>query len=292
MVVVGGWSSWIGRGDQAQSAAPLVTVALVGLGLYVGAWSLGFALRVRTRELRARRLLHSTEEQLGAVEVELLMAQERDRIARDVHDVLAHSLAVVIAQADGARFLGAGKGEVADAAFRTIADAARSALVDVRTLIEGLREDPGDQPQPGLAEIRPLLSQLDAAGMHVESTTFGTAKTMTPAQELAVYRIVQESLTNALRHAGHGARTRLSLDWRGPGLAVSITSTGGEAGESSETPGHGIRGMKDRARLAGGWLTAGSADEGDFVVSAFIPSGSEPHERPAVGDGGATELLA
>jgi len=275
-------NSWVGRGSFGRETEMFATVSVVALGLYAGAWALGFALRLNYSELRARFLLRTTAAQLDATEVELRITRERDRIAREVHDVLAHSLAVVIAQADGARFIGPKKPERADDAFRAISDAARSALIDVRTLVEGLREDQGDQPQPGLAEVPALLDQLRDAGMSIDSQHFGEAKSMTPAQQLAVFRIVQESLTNALRHAGRTPRARISFDWRGPGLALGITSAGAESAHDVAVDGHGIRGMKDRARLAGGWLTAGASDtDGDFVVTMFVPTGDE---RPAEGE--------
>ena len=281
------WTSWTGQGSSyGASITAFYTAAFVGLGLYVGAWALGFALRLNVREMRARTLLRRTTAQLGAAEVELLVTRERDRIARDVHDVLAHSLAVVIAQADGARFISSTRPERTDAALRAIADAARSALVDVRTLVEGMRDEQHDLPQPTLADLDPLLAQLTSAGMTVETTHFGEPKAMTPSQHLAVFRILQESLTNALRHAGRSAATRLSFDWRGPGLALTVTTTGVEQHDDDATgadggSGQGIRGMKDRARLAGGWLTAGaSAPEHEFVVTVFIPTGDDP-VRPA-----------
>jgi len=270
-----GLNSWVGATAATSEVSVFLSVSAVALGLYAGAWALGFALRSSLRATRARRLLVTTAAQLGATELELGMARERDRIARDVHDVLAHSLAVVIAQADGARFIGATEPERADAALTAIAEAARAALIDVRTLVEGLRDESGDTPQPGLDDLDALLEQIAGAGMVVDAQHFGERKELTPTQQLAVYRIVQESLTNALRHADPAATTRLSFDWRGPGLAVGITSTGTGADEPAPG-GHGIRGMKDRARLAGGWLTAGaSAPDGEFVVTAFIPAGHE-----------------
>ena len=275
-----GWASWTGGGyGRRPNVMAFVTIASVGTGLYVGAWALGFALRVNVLEAHARALLQKTSAQLDVAEVELVVTRERDHMAREVHDVLAHSLAVVLAQADGARFLSESKPERADAAFRAIADAARAALIDVRTLVEGMREDQGDQPQPRISDIEPLLAQMAGAGMLVERQTLGEAKMLTPAQQLAVFRIVQESLTNALRHAGRSSATRLSFDWRGPGLVVTIVSEGttptdGEAGGPLGA-GHGVRGMKDRARLAGGWLTA-EPDGDDFLVTAFLPTAREP----------------
>ena len=274
--------NWSGADRISGAVDALLPTALVALGLYAGAWAAGYALRVSLRELRSLRLLRDTTAQLGSVEVELMMSHERDRIARDVHDVLAHSLAVVIAQADGARFASVAKPQLTDAAFHAISDAARAALIDVRTLIEGLREEPGDTPQPGLADIEPLLAQLAATGMTIDAQHFGDAKAMTPAQELTVYRVVQESLTNSLRHSGGTPGARLSFDWRGPGLALTVTSRGDSTGAQGTGDGHGIRGMKDRARLAGGWLTAGASEEpgGEFVVTLFVPTGTERAGQP------------
>jgi len=276
---------WNGADRLAGYTDPVLPVALVSLCVYAGAWAAGFALRANLAALRTQSQLRTTAAQLGETELELAMARERDRIARDVHDVLAHSLAVVVAQADGARFIGATKPEKTDAALIAIAEAARAALIDVRTLVEGVREQAGDRPQPTLDDLEPLLAQLAGAGMAIESQHFGERKELTPAQQLAVFRIVQESLTNALRHSGRSAPTRLAFDWRGPGLAVTVTSAADDDGTADTTvaeddtaapSGHGIRGMKDRARLAGGWLTAGaSAPEREFVVAAFIPAGDE-----------------
>jgi signal transduction histidine kinase len=271
--------SWWGVDRLERYRDPFVAVLVVSILLYAGAWALGFVGRSSLSELRAQLQLRSTAAQLGQAEVELQLVHERDRIAREVHDVLAHSLAVVIAQADGARFIRDTKPaqteQRTDDALVAISDAARAALIDVRTLVEGLREDQGEQPQPGLEEIPVLLAQLSRAGMTIDARHFGDAKAMTPAQQLAVYRIVQESLTNALRHGDRAAATRLSFDWRGPGLALSVTSVGA-ATEASAPHGNGIRGMKDRARLAGGWLTAGASDiDGEFVVTLFVPTGTE-----------------
>jgi len=276
-----GLNSWVGATGGRNQADVWLLASAVALGLYAGSWALGFALRASMRELSALMLLRTTSARLDVAEVELVVTRERDHMAREVHDVLAHSLAVVLAQADGARFLSETRPERADAAFRAIADAARAALIDVRTLVEGMREDQGDQPQPGIGDIEPLLVQMVGAGMTVEQQTLGSAQQLTPAQQLAVFRIVQESLTNSMRHARRGSATRLSFDWNGPGLVVAIVSEG-TAGTGDEVggpvgAGHGIRGMKDRARLAGGWLTA--EREGDeFVVTAFVPTA-----RAAVG---------
>ncbi|MCU1407802.1 MAG: hypothetical protein JWQ43_4105 [Glaciihabitans sp.] len=282
------WTSWTGQGSTPEAMFnSFLLLTLVGLAVYGGCWALGLAFRLKATELRSAFLLRSTAADLGVAEVELQMVRERDQIARDVHDVLAHSLAVVIAQADGARFIGDAKPGAVDTALRAISDSARSALVDVRTLIEGLREKEGLEPQPALVDLAPLIDRVAAAGLRITTLTFGQPRPMTPAQELAVYRIVQECLTNALKHGGTKTSTRISFDWRGPGLALTVGSHGDTA-PATDTPdtspgavvpvdaaGHGIRGMKDRARLAGGWLTAGRSSEtgDDFLVTVFIPAG-------------------
>ena len=271
---------WSGSDRIEGYTGAFLPVTVVSLCVYAGGWAAGYALRTNLAVLRTQLALRTTAAELDAAAVELDLVRERDRIAREVHDVLAHSLAVVIAQADGARFIRESKPtdteQRTDDALTAISDAARAALIDVRTLVEGLREDQGEQPQPGLADIDPLLARLTRAGMVVDAQHFGDEKPMTPAQQLAVFRIVQESLTNALRHAGRAATTRLAFDWRGPGLAVTVASDGsGEVGATVD--GNGIRGMKDRARLAGGWLTAGASDtDGGFVVTLFVPAGTEP----------------
>lgn len=285
-----GWTSWTGQGrDTSGVDEAFVVAALVAFGLYAGAWAAGVALRVYIVQQRSNALLNQTSAELGRAENELTLVKERDRIAREVHDVLAHSLSVVIAQADGARFISAAKPDATRAALEAISDAARSSLIDVRTFIEGLREESGDEPQPTLSDLEALIARVEAAGLDVEVQNFGPAKSMTPAQQLALFRIVQECLTNALRHAGRAAPTRISFDWRGPGLALTVSSRcDSERRPVDNLPGvpaptgtgHGIRGMKDRARLAGGWLTAGASDgpDAEFLVTVFLPTGADAIE--------------
>ncbi|MDO9395472.1 MAG: hypothetical protein Q7T71_02885, partial [Herbiconiux sp.] len=155
-------------------------------------------------------------------------------------------------------------------------------------LLEGLQDGPaadGLRPQPALADLPGLVERVAATGMRVELEHLGAPRPLTAAQELSVYRIVQESLTNALKHAGGQASASVSLSWEGEGLVLSVVSTGsgpaggvvagagaGAGGGAGEGAGFGIRGMKDRAHLAGGWLTAGSEGEGEFVVTAYLPT--------------------
>ncbi|BCW67605.1 hypothetical protein NicSoilB4_23680 [Arthrobacter sp. NicSoilB4] len=216
---------------------------------------------------------------LKQTEVELIVEQERSRITRDLHDVLAHSLAVIAAQADGARYIGNGSPKAVHDALETIAGSARRALVDAQRVIEDVREDGPAAPQPLLKDIEPLVGQMRGS-LDIRQSSSGVQADLGAGQQLAVFRIIQECLTNALKHGGRGTVVRLHTDWSGPGLTLHAASTSGsgstvprqEVGVGRERTGRGIPGMRERAHLAGGWLTAG-ADGGDFRVTAFIPFG-------------------
>ncbi|WP_424922887.1 sensor histidine kinase [Agromyces protaetiae] len=218
-------------------------------------------------------------------EAELTVASERERLARDVHDIMAHSLAIVAAQADGARLSDDDLPERTSSTLTTIAETARSSLGELRLLLES----GGDRLETSTSRLEgvgALAERIRRAGHRVDLSVLGEPRPLSPTQDTMLYRIVQESLTNALKHAGSDASTRCSLDWRGPGVALLVeTTTPSGARESGGVPlpappitrGLGIRGMEERARLAGGWLTAGAdPDEADrFVVQAFVPV-SEP----------------
>jgi signal transduction histidine kinase len=160
-----------------------------------------------------------------------------------------------------------------DAALSSISDAARSALVDVSGIIEGVL-DGKPAPQPELADLDELISTVRTTGLRIRVTHAGEAQPLAPGQQLTVYRIVQEGLTNALRHRGRDSDVAIVLDWRGPGLALQILSSGGEITEPAAAPARvrrGIAGMMERARIAGGWAAAGPDESGDYRVTAFIP---------------------
>lgn len=225
----------------------------------------------------ARLALRAREGRLAQERAELAASeeQERVRIARDMHDVVAHSLAVVIAQADGARYA-AGDGVATEEALQTISRTARSALSDVRVLLTQLRHSQTDGPQPTLADLETLYAQVRSSGVtlrvDVDPAPHGTPPAAT---QLAVYRIVQEALTNALRH-GDGTGVEVTQAWRADAVDLTVRNRVPEAVHRDPTPtparGHGLVGMRERAALVGGTLSA-QVEEGAFVVQATIPVG-------------------
>ena len=258
-----------GLGADVGSATQLVWLALlaatsVGFALVI-AWGSGFIWRV-IQAGRATRLAQLQAETIAAEE------QERVRIARDMHDIVAHSLAVVIAQSDGARYAAATQPELAQEALITIAQTARAALSDVRMLLTQLRHRQGDGPQPTLADLEQLFAHVRGAGIEPRVTIDPMPPGEPPASiQLAVYRILQEALTNALRHGQGDVDIRLSwwadrvdLDVRNR-IAPTATPTA-----AAPTTGHGLVGMRERAQLVGGTLTAERID-GVFVVHAMLP---------------------
>lgn len=260
--------------------------AFIGLPI-VAVWAIGYAVGMGIARLAEVRRRHALEAEMAASETELMMAIERDRIAQDVHDIMAHSLSVIVAQADGARFVRHKQAGAVDDGLIAIADSARESLAEVRLLIEGLSSTTDGHSHPSLAEIPALVARLETAGLAIETVEHGERAKLTLGQELALYRIVQESLTNALNHSGTEPSARMTWNWQGPGLSLVIASTGdscdapstagSRAREASKarTP-RGITGMRERARLAGGWLAAeqDADDPQRFVVTVFVPSGA------------------
>ncbi|WP_394769903.1 sensor histidine kinase [Lacisediminihabitans sp.] len=233
-------------------------LAVLGLS-----WTLGLLARTMQRA-RASRNAQVIAEQ------DVVVEQERNRIARDMHDVVAHSLAVVIAQADGARYAREADPGVVDEALATISSTAREALGDVRILLSQLRHNQGDSPQPVLADLDRLVEQMRSSGLIISREATGQPLALATGQQLAVYRIVQEALTNALRHGDTSREVRLEFHWRPDALEVTVSSALREDGLGAANPtGHGIAGMRERAALFGGEFGAHAID-GRWVVSATL----------------------
>lgn len=249
----------------------LTPVAQVTVGLFMFlafaaffglAWTAGVLMRTwrLARESRQAQLL---------AERDVAVEQERNRIARDMHDVVAHSLAVVIAQADGARYALAADPDSADQALRTISSISREALADVRVLLAQLRFQQTEGPQPVMADLDRLYEQLRGAGLDVVVQSHGQERPVATGSQLAVYRIIQEALTNALRHGDHRGPIDVHVDWTGPELQLWVVNRAKVEPPKAGT-GHGLAGMNERATLAGGRFGTTLVD-GLFTVYASIP---------------------
>lgn len=241
-------------GKLALAGSPAVQcLAAFGLGVSTGRWS--------------RRMERLAEQATRAV------ADERVRIAHELHDVVAHHMSVISLQAGVAEYVLDSDREVARDALATVGDTSRAALADMRKLLAVLRVDePDTQPQPGLSELDGLLDRLRATGLPVELAVTGTRRPLLPGADLCVYRVAQESLTNVLKHAGP-ATARLDLDYGERIVTLKITDDGrGAKARATGTPARGIVGMTERAELHGGVLTAGPRPEGGFAVLLRLPA--------------------
>ena len=262
--------------DLVRQLPTAISIGLVGffsalavLGL---SWTLGLLTRTRRNARSSRLAQEAAEQEHAEAEREVGIEQERTRIARDMHDVVAHSLAVVIAQADGARYARAHDPEAVDEALVAISTTARDALGDVRLLLGQLRHSQGQGPQPVLADLDRLLDQLRASGLTIDYEQHGDARPLGTAHELSIYRIIQEAITNALRHGDRAAPVALRFDWLADRVDLTITNGIDVPTTTAELHiGHGLAGMTERAALVGGSLRA-APDGSRFVVSATLPT--------------------
>jgi signal transduction histidine kinase len=241
--------------------------AAFNLAAWAAALAVNNASRSRRAQLRAETDLQQTV-------TELAVEQERNRIARELHDVLAHSLTVITAQAEGIRYIHRSEPEAVEESARIIATAARTALVETRHMLENVfTADPAPptSPAPSLGQLGILADQFTASGMPVTVDAPALPPGVTPLQELTAYRVIQESLTNAFRHGDRSKGAAVSVRSGEGGLTVRVTSalSGGPLAPGPST-GRGIPGMKERASAAGGYLTAVTAGN-RFDVEAVLP---------------------
>jgi len=260
----------------AYSHPPDPTSRVMGTALIVSpvvvAWLLGDNLRVR------RAYLAELEERADRLERErdtqarMAVARERARIARELHDVVAHNVSVMVVQADGAG-CALEDGELADTAdaIQAIGRTGRTALGEMRLLLGLLRssgENPdGYAPQPDVGRIEELIGQVP---LPVELTVRGTPHPPPPGVGLAAYRIVQEALTNTMKHAGPRVSVAVELAYAADGLRIVVTDDG-PGPPPGGPPGHGIVGMRERAAMFGGSVLAGARPGGGFQVRAWLP---------------------
>ena len=269
-----------------------LVLAGAGVATVVAAYLLGARQRDRRERVEEQvaalqernRLLATERDQRTAV----VAAGERALIARELHDIVAHSLSVIVVQADGgAAAVTAAPGAAAELApqvLRTIAETSRDALAEMRRMVTVLRSgstdpattgiantEPDYAPAPGTPQIPDLVAQVTALGVPVSFTERGARRELSPTTGLTVYRVVQESLTNVIKHAGPAASATVTLDYLDDGIAVAVVDDGRGCAWDGQQPGHGLVGMRERVGMQGGTVRAEPLPGGGFAVQASIP---------------------
>jgi signal transduction histidine kinase len=250
-------------------------------------WAFGLVRRSRRERIealedRARRLEIERDQQSM-----IATAAERARIAREMHDIVAHSLTVMIAQADGGRYAAEADPAAATRALGTIGETGRAALTDMRRLLGVLRGREAQtlefEPQPAESDVGALVEQLRAGGMRVSLVRMGAPRNLPPGAGLTVYRIAQEALTNVLKHAGPDPLVSVLVQWLPDAIVLEVSDDGRGAAADSDGLGQGLLGMRERATMFAGTVSAGPRPGGGFRVRAQLPTppGAESAEETA-----------
>ena len=267
LIVVGG-SAVVVADKPDHATGELVFIPV----LFAIGWLAGFALRERGAQAEAAEERAAQAERERDIASRLAVAEERARIARELHDVVAHAVSVMVLQVGAVRH-GLPEAEDRDA-LESVEHAGRTALTEMRRLLGAMRSD-GESaelaPQPGLDDLHPLLEELGRAGLPVQLHVEGERYPLPRALDLSAYRIVQEGLTNALKHA-QAAEAEVTVRYRAEELELEVRDDG-QGSADSDGLGHGLVGIRERVKIYGGEMTAGTPAEGGFVLSARLPLG-------------------
>ena len=237
------------------------------------AWSFGRWMRLRRRQASALEDRAVVLERERDERARLAVAEERARIARELHDVVAHAVSVMVVQAQAAQRVLEGEHSSVRESLTAVEMTGRQALVEMRRLLGMLRKDDREialAPRPSLAQLDALVEQIRAAGLTVHLSVEGEPRPLSPGIDVSAYRIVQEALTNALKHAGP-ARAELVLRFHPHALEIVI-SDDGRGPHNGSADGHGLVGMRERAALVGGVLESGPASGRGHMVRAVLPT--------------------
>jgi len=244
--------------------------------LFAMAWLGGFALRERAQQAEAAEERAAQAERERETAARIAVAEERARIARELHDVVAHAVSVMVLQVGAVRHRLPQELEDDRDALTSAEQAGRTALAEMRRLLGAMRRNGDDvelTPQPGLDSLDSLLGDIGSAGLPVRLHIEGDPSPLPRAIDLSAYRIVQEGLTNALKHA-HANQADVTIQYGPDELRIDVRDNG-DGGSVSDGPGFGLIGVRERVKIYGGEMTAGPSPEGGFVLSTSLPLGSD-----------------
>jgi signal transduction histidine kinase len=268
LVVMLGGAATIVYNDPNHSAGDWIFTPL----LFAIAWLAGYALRERATQAEAAELraLHAERERDAAARI--AVAEERARIARELHDIVAHAVSVMVLQVGAVRHKLPDELEEDEEALRGVERTGRSALAEMRRLLGAMRQNGDDlelTPQPGLDGLDALLEEVGRAGLPVRLHLDGDRVPVSRAIDLSAYRIIQEGLTNALKHA-HAQHAEVTLRYEPGELLIEVRDDGRGAG-STDGLGHGLVGIRERVKIYGGEMTTGTAAGGGFALVTRLP---------------------
>lgn len=279
MVLTGVQRLWANTVEPKELVVdPRLRIAVVVTGLQVlisvGAWAIGRWVR------RSRHKIDDLELRRQQAAAEAVRV-ERRRLARELHDIVSHSVSVMLLQARGARAVLVSDPHRAEEALTNIETVGQQSMAELRRLLEVLdppSAEPGQppseiSPQPGVADIPSLLDAVRLSGLAVRLVEDGTPARLDPSVDLSAYRIVQESLTNSIKHAGRDATATVHMIWAEDTLVLEVVDDGGTARATDDALStlHGLPGLRERARAVGGHLEARPAEPSGFRVTATLP---------------------
>ena len=254
--------------DPAHSLGELFLIPM----LFAVGWLVGFALRERTQETRAAEERAAQAERDREVAARIAVAEERARIARELHDVVAHAVSVMVLQVGAVRHRMPASDSENREALGNVEQAGRAALAEMRHLLDAMRRE-GDEvelvPQRGLGDLDALVGEVRASGLEVQVKVLGQPAVLPSTLDLSAYRIVQEALTNTLKHA-RARRADVAIAYRDNELLIEVRDDGRGPAENDGL-GHGLVGIAERVKIYGGDMSAGAVDDGGYLLRARLP---------------------
>jgi signal transduction histidine kinase len=268
LVIVVGCSTIIVYNDPSNDAGSLASTTV----MFAISWLVGYALRERTERTEAAEQRAALAERDREMTSRVAVAEERARIARELHDVVAHAVSVMVLQVGAVRHRMRQDDEEDRETLKNVEQAGRNALAEMRRLLGAMRHD-GEQPEflptPGLEHLEALFDDVRGAGLDVRLQVHGDTVPLSPGLDLSAYRIVQEALTNTLKHA-HASQAVVQVTYGSDDVEI-VVSDDGRGPSSGDERGHGLVGISERVRLYGGDLSAGASATGGFVLRARLP---------------------